>query len=288
MMLFRRYPANLMLWLLLLGVTGCVGVPTPAERHQTARELAVEHDLTPLHLPAERFYLLAMQTPAYSPGGEVAHIYLEGDGRSWASRWRVAKDPTPVDPIGLKLMVADKAPLRGWLGRPCQYQKPMVQGPRDRVCKQAYWSTHRYAPELVKAMGQGLDQLKQRLKVEKLVLIGYSGGGPMALLLANRRDDVLRVITVAANLDIAAWVRWHRVSPLVGLDPGMELDSLKRIPQIHLSGADDRVAPALLQQRFRARLPASAPITLQTIPKTDHTCCWPEQWPALLRSTIPQ
>jgi pimeloyl-ACP methyl ester carboxylesterase len=62
--------------------------------------------------------------------------------------------------------------------------------------------------------------LKQRSGSTRLTLVGYSGGGTIAVLLAARRSDVAEVITVAANLDVGYWTQRDGLSPLTGsLDP---------------------------------------------------------------------
>ena len=49
-----------------------------------------------------------------------------------------------------------------------------------------------------------------------VVLIGYSGGGTLAWLMASRIPETTRVVTIAANLDIDEWTRIHGDSPLSG------------------------------------------------------------------------
>ena len=41
-------------------------------------------------------------------------------------------------------------------------------------------------------------------RIKGIHLIGYSGGGAIAVLTASRREDVLSVRTIAANLDHSA------------------------------------------------------------------------------------
>ena len=55
------------------------------------------------------------------------------------------------------------------------------------------------------------------------------------MLLAARRSDVDKVVTVAANLDLAYWTRRDRLAPLVGsLDPAGVAGAMGTIPQVHL------------------------------------------------------
>lgn len=75
-------------------------------------------------------------------------------------------------------------------------------------------------------------------------LIGYSGGGVLAALIAARRTDVRRIVTVAANLDLAVWTRTLGVDAMRNsLDPAREADRIEAIPQYHLAGASDEAVP---------------------------------------------
>ena len=51
------------------------------------------------------------------PGQDLS-IYLEGDGLAWVSRTEASRDPTPDNPIGLRLAAIDPAPNVVWIARP--------------------------------------------------------------------------------------------------------------------------------------------------------------------------
>ena len=204
-------------------------------------------------------------------------VYIEGDGFAWASRHQVSSDPTPKEPVSLRLAERDLGPRVLYLGRPCQYTNPETW----RGCDARYWSSHRFAPETVAATMAAIDQGKRLAGASVIELIGYSGGGVMAALVAARRDDVLRLVTVAAPLDHDAWTRHHQVSPLFGsLSPMAELPRLAAIPQRHIVGAEDAIVPALVAQSYLNQL-QSAVATLEMAPGADHQCCWVERWPGL-------
>lgn len=69
-------------------------------------------------------------------------VYLEGDGRAWASRTIISADPTPVKPLAMWLARADGRPNVAYLARPCQYG-----GAGQSPCSPRYWSSHRFAPK---------------------------------------------------------------------------------------------------------------------------------------------
>ncbi len=228
-------------------------------------------------LPAGRFTLASARGPGLAT---LAIIYLEGDGLAFVTPGQPAMDPTPQDPLALRLALAHPAGgAVAWLGRPCQYS--LAEHPQG--CEPAYWTNRRYAPEVVAAMDAALDQLKTRLGAQRLVLVGYSGGGALAALLAARRADVAGLMTIAANLDLGAWVARDQLAPLTGsLDPAqVAAPRLGGMRQWHFSGAADRVTGPALTTAFARRLPPGAPVRLQTVPGFDHECCWVRDWARL-------
>lgn len=212
--------------------------------------------------------------------GEVLTVCLEGDGLAYVHPNQPAMDPTPSDPVALRVALADPAsgPV-AWIGRPCQYTMPE----HGRSCRVEYWTTARYAPEVVDNLGDAIDILKRRSGAKRLVLIGYSGGGALVVLLAARRNDVMAVITVAANLDLGYWTKRDGLTPLSGsLDPADAASSLGKLPQIHFTGGQDKAVGTDVARSFMTRLPPGAPARLVEIPDYTHTCCWARDWPKLV------
>ena len=114
------------------------------------------------------------------------------------------------------------------------------------------------------------------------MLVGYSGGGTLAALLATRRQDVSRLVTVAGLLDHAAWTQALRISPLTGsLNPADEWAQLRQIPQVHYVGGKDRQTGKLA---LRPALEHPSPqVRVIELPDFDHNCCWAEAWSRLVR-----
>lgn len=214
--------------------------------------------------------------------GESLTVYLEGDGFAYVTVSQPALDPTPTDPVALRLALADPvAEAVAWIGRPCQYTLPK----HGRNCRVGYWTQERYALEVVDSVNVALDAVKQQTGARQLVLVGYSGGGAVAVLVAARRTDVARIVTVAANLDGGYWTRQKGVSPLTGsLDPAEVAAAVAVIPQTHFMGGRDRVVGADVTRAFLRRLPPDAPARLREIPDFTHACCWAAEWADLVRS----
>lgn len=231
------------------------------------------------HIIATRQFDIAAASPARRTGN-VLVAYLEGDGRAYLDASMVSVDPTPSDPISLRMALADSrhGPLV-YLARPCQYTLPE----HGRNCSNVYWTSHRYAPAIIDSIGQALDQEKQRAGASKLVLVGYSGGGALAVLLAQRRTDVAAIVTVAANLDLAYWISRDGLVALDGsIDPAADASSIGSLPQLHLAGADDKVVGPDVTRAFLQRMAGDIDGRMLVIPGFNHVCCWATQWSALL------
>ena len=204
-------------------------------------------------------------------------IYIEGDGNAWHSRSRVSIDPTPDDPIALRLALRDPDPGVLYLARPCQY----VGRKSIADCDSSLWTTARYSLQVIKAMDRAITASKSSSEI-RLTLVGYSGGGVIATLVASRRDDVDELITVVAPLDITAWTNHHRVSPLKdSLNPSESERTYERVREFHFHGGRDMVVPPVVIERYRKQTSRSS-VQLFTIPKFDHKCCWVRDWPKIL------
>ncbi|WP_455204786.1 alpha/beta fold hydrolase [Kaarinaea lacus] len=129
------------------------------------------------------------------------------------------------------------------------------------------------------------DVLEQYLTIhpyENITFIGYSGGGALAMLLAERFARTQAVVTIAANLDIDAWAASHSYSTLQGsLNPALRPPLVDSIKQIHFAGAkDDNVNPAVIASVARQQKVS----TLVIYDDFDHICCWVEHWREILYS----
>ncbi len=257
-------------------LAGCASVPPPAERRAQADALAETHGWQPLDLPAGQFSLRVYLPARIAPDAELT-LYIEGDGFAWVTANRPSLDPTPRTPVALQLALAQPGGNAAYLGRPCQYVGVETAG-----CDRRYWTGARFAPELVAAMDVAVDRVKARFGAERLVLVGYSGGGAVATLLAARRSDVTLLVTVAGNLDHRAWTRLHRLSPLsASLNPADWRSSLGGVRQWHLAGAEDRVIPPQISRDFVAGLPGQSRAQVRVMPGYDHHCCWAQDWAEL-------
>ncbi|MDD2686667.1 MAG: hypothetical protein PHY62_10945 [Gallionella sp.] len=204
---------------------------------------------------------------------------------AWLSRSQPSLDPTPRDPLALQLALRHTPGQAVYLARPCQYAAP----DGTRKCASRYWTSHRFAPEVIAATDHAISQLKQRYRAHSLVLVGYSGGGAVAALVAARRQDVAHLITVAGNLAPDTWTTLHHVNPLTGsLNPANSWQALQTIPQTHFIGAaDDNITSAVFAA-YAARFPPERRPRAISIAGFDHHCCWVKQWPSLFAQSAAQ
>ena len=283
----RSWAVPLLCLLALLIVGGCTA--TPAERGSAAGEIALKGGLARSTLRTQGFALTAWSRFAGPADGAHAHadkahvrdvhVYIEGDGYAWATTTDPSDDPTPLNPLALRLAAADDAPNVLYLARPCQFRPA---GTRDS-CETSFWTQRRFAETVVASLDEAIDRALPPSPRRRLTLIGYSGGGGLAVLLAARRTDVAAVVSVAGNIAHGVWTSYHKVSPLRGsLDPIDSAALLAAVPQLHLVGASDRIVPRLIADAFARRSPPDGCIRVVSIADATHDRGWLESWPALL------
>ncbi len=173
----------------------------------------------------------------------VWHVYIEGDGTPWIRRRVVATDPTSAEPLMLQLMAQDSHPLV-YLGRPCYHGMAT-----DPACNPWLWTYGRYSEQVVESMSAALASLVSDNAMTSLVLIGHSGGGTLAMLLAERVPQARLVVTLGGNLDMDAWTARHGYTKLVSsLNPAHRPPLPRHIDQLHYVGENDsNVPPEMLE-----------------------------------------
>jgi len=236
---------------------------------------------------AAHFSFMRFETPDYvlygqlrEGTGSVLHAYLEGDGAAFLTRTRPSSDPTPHDPVALRIAV--RHPGAGpvlYLGRPCQY----VEDADARGCTEAVWTSGRMSEAAVRSISAALDQAKQRTGTTQLALYGFSGGGGIAALLAQRRSDVTFLGSIAGNLDHRFWTTSLHLTPLyASLNPMDGVGLTAHIPQLHLSGGKDRVISPDVAERWCAALPPGSRCRHHHIADMAHGGAWERIWPDIL------
>jgi len=205
----------------------------------------------------------------YLNANDTLYVYLEGDGLPWKTPTQISADPDPLYPLALDLMSLNTHPSV-YLQRPCY-------GFKEMNCDLQWWTNKRYSQEVVESMLQVLKSISG--KYQKIILVGYSGGGALAVLMARKLDKVSRLITLAANLNIQKWTDYHGYSPLSGSINPADIVLPAQVRQFHFSGQKDlNILPEWVKA-FSDKQANSEFILLQNI---DHSCCWLKNWPRII------
>jgi predicted alpha/beta hydrolase family esterase len=225
-----------------------------------------------LHIRAGSVFSTLMavhnRTTLSKPNDGQLIVFIEGDGRAWVTATSAAVDPTPRSTPMLDLMRTSNVDAV-YLGRPCYWINTFVA-----PCAPKYWTSHRFSDEVVTAMTVAVRQLRSDAE-RPVLLVGHSGGGTLAVLIAARLSGEVGVITFGAVLDHAAWTTRHGVSALSGsLNPAQMTANMRSFSELHVFATrDETVRVADSQSYLNAR--GGRPYT--TI-EGDHLCCWAEWW----------
>lgn len=242
---------------LLCGITVSACESVEKRIHQ-GYEIAQDTGMQTEILNAGSFKLFTSSKRAEAD--KTLHVVIEGDGLAYLEPKIASKNPTPSNPIGLR--IASK--LDGnvtYLARPCQF----IASPR---CHYAYWTSNRFAPEILESYTVALNHLKQDTGANAISITGYSGGAYIAMKLAENRNDITEVITIAGLLNPQSWTSHHQIGALQNVPSAMPHNSATRYT--HFCGEDDDVMPC----HIFASETASLAHRLISVPNADHDDVW--------------
>ncbi|MCX5679390.1 MAG: alpha/beta hydrolase [Candidatus Omnitrophica bacterium] len=264
------------LLILSAAISGCATMPVFMDRSSVAEDIAGKAGFKKVYVKTADFTLMTYQR--LKGPSKTIRLYIEGDGRAWETRTRLSDDPTPSNPVALKLAAADPSDNVIYVARPGQFT-PEGAG----QCDPAYWSTRRFSAEVVEALNGVIKNLKTETGASDIELVGFSGGGALAVLVAAKRNDIISIRTIAGNLDHRALCEYHHVSPLDGsLNPIDYAPDIKHIPQRHFVGSKDKVVPAFIARSFVEREGDKNYDRVTIVEDATHTKGWRERWKKLL------
>jgi pimeloyl-ACP methyl ester carboxylesterase len=186
---------------------------------------------------------------------DVLNIFIEGDGN-------------PGVALDLAQSVGGNSV---YIARPCQY----LVGNRLNSCTKALWTSHRYSDTVIHSTNRAITAMKLRYQAKQIRLIGFSGGGTVASIVAALRDDVDLLVTIAGNLDHKRWTDFNQIDPLAGsLNPIDFSRALESVPQIHLIGERDDVVPGSVLSSYLGHMTRLDNVQSYIVVGADHTCCW--------------
>lgn len=232
-------------------------------------------ELKPVAVKTSKFTVQTLQPKSVQ--GDLLRVYIEGDGRAWVTSHTASDDPTPIKSMAPGLAVSDPSPAV-YMARPCQYIL-------SANCTQSVWTSARFSKDVIQAESEVLDTLKSHYGVQGFELVGYSGGGAVALLLAAARSDVKQVQTIAGNIDTRAWTELKHIAPLTGsLNPVDFADQLARVPQRHFIGMNDTIVPPDVSKAYMLKV---QPICGETVfVNADHHTGFEDSWAANRDKTV--
>lgn len=198
-------------------------------------------------------------------------FYIEGDGAAFTYRHMVSTNPTPRARVFIELAAMDKRQNVVYVARPCQYT-PMDLNPK---CEKSYWTEKRLSDDSIEALNEVINKVNNG---QKFSLVGYSGGGGVAVLIAARNPMVRDIVTIAGNLDIAAFTAYHKTPPMKeSLNPVDYAKLIKDIPQFHTSGEKDRIVPPSIAIKY-VKESDSPCVRQQTFKGVTHKNGWNKIW----------
>jgi len=262
----------------LFFLAGCSNlVPTYNKRVDTLNHLTSSQDLKKEIIQTRYFDLFTVHKDLFTCKDRAANVYIEGDGLSWITSHIPSNNPTPINPVALKLALQDKNPCIIYIARPCQYTN-------NYKCKTEIWTNKRFSTEVIKSYNEALNSIKKRYKLSSYELFGYSGGGTIAAILSAKRDDVSHLITISGNLDTDYWTQLHHISPLKGsLNPANFSKELSKVKQLHLIGGKDKIVPYSVFKSFSNNFEDKKNVKFKLFKEYNHHCCWIKNWIKILK-----
>lgn len=203
-------------------------------------------------------------------------FYIEGDGRAFNGKYKVSNNPTPKSRLLIELAAMDDRANVVYIARPCQFT-PMDLNPKCSTT--AYWTSKRLSDDSVESINQVINQVNNG---RPFSLIGYSGGGGIATLVAARNSLVKDIITISGNLDHKKFTQHHNVDPMVySLNPIDYAKKINHIPQLHLSGGKDTIIPPFIADNYVQESDSSC-VRQRIFPNKTHYKGWKDVWKYIL------
>jgi len=251
----------------------CTLKTTPHTPHgQTLESLGFRE--IPVH-PTLKAYLRERPSKGGATLASTMTIYIEGDGAGWFFRTIPPRNPTPHQSLVAAMAAEDQNQFVMYLARPCQF----IDVQTIKECDESMWTDGRFSTQVIQLSNQAIDRALLNVPTVRLNLVGHSGGGTLATLIAAQRSDVNCLVTMASPLDITAWARALLIAPLTrSQNPAKPNANLQQIRQTHFLGENDRIVTKESIGEYR-NFPRDA--EFMTISGFDHQRYWVDQWPLL-------
>ena len=150
------------------------------------------------------------------------------------------------------------------------------------------WDNDRYSIRIVTALNTAINKIKKISQSRRIHLVGFSGGGTLAALLAARRHDVFSLRTVSANLDSVRINKHFKIPVFTGSLNAIDIaKDISHIPQIHFIGEQDTIIPDYVTQSFVGKMSRNNCAKIISVKGAHHQRGWLERWKTLLNVKLP-
>ncbi|MFY9590304.1 alpha/beta hydrolase family protein [Rickettsia endosymbiont of Halotydeus destructor] len=253
--------------------------PNVATRTKNSAALATQNNFQPKYVKGGDFVLTTYQRITDKNLPYV--FYIEGDGHISEKYAAVSDNPTPLTTMLLQLAIMDNRPNIVYIARPCQYT-PLELNPKCNSNR--YWVEKRIGKEVVDSIDDVINNITNG---QKFSLVGFSGGGGVAVMVAVNNKNVKDIITIAGNLDTVTFDNTHNGRGYLShsFNPIDYAKQVNNIPQLHLSGAGDKRVPPFIAERY-VEVSNSPCVKQKVLPNTTHIKGWETIWPSLLKIDI--
>lgn len=266
--------------LALFLLAACNSFPTKEERNLKADSFAESKNFVKQLVEADDFVITTYQKITDKNAPFI--FYIEGDGFAFINRYTISDDPTPMNQMLFRLASMDERANIVYMARPCQYT-PNELNPK--CGKSIYWTDKRMGQEVISAIKKAVDKIRAG---QKYSMIGYSGGGGVAVLIASiDAKDILWIMTIAGNLNLEKFARYHKAFPMtLSLDPIEYVGKINNIPQLHIAGEKDDIVPPMISQSY-IKSSDSLCVKGKVIPDVTHNKGWEEIWREIISWPLP-
>jgi len=167
-------------------------------------------------------------------------------GLPWLAQNKIARDPSSNHKQTFALWQAEENAAY-LISRPCYF------GDDSASCHPGLWANARYSAEVVNSLASVIRSLHARHVNSDIRIVGYSGGGVLAVLLAEKLLEVVEVVTYASPLGINKWAHLHGFSKLDKSINPLDVQLRPSLKQRHFIGKKDRNVPYEINKELYRR-----------------------------------
>ena len=170
-------------------------------------------------------------------------VFIESDGAAFGT-WPTGKPamPSVKRSVALGLALQQTGGDVMYVARPCQFL--LGEWASAKCDNPDLWTTQRFSHEAIKLI-EAVIERSVGDKKRPVTLVGHSGGGTVALAIAQRQQfPVACVITLGSPVDLKSWYGlWGAAPPATAVDPANAISAGQTAPVVFISGEHDQLVP---------------------------------------------